>query len=334
MEFYAAISESPGAISWKFERLEKEYGSVKPLENVIFTPISQSENSKAKIREMKERYDINVMFDSGGYEVQVGNLSFDDLYSYLLEFYSENQWGDRYVLPDNVPTAEDSKKDVLQKVRETVSATRTLHSRLPENVKEKSVAVVQGHEKRHIKHCIDNYSRLSNKGSLGFGSFQTAGKKNGVNMVNDNVIDNIRFLNEIVENRPEESIHAFGVGGPTSIPLIHELGFNTFDSSSWLKSAAYGNVFFPFRSRLNVTHKKSRSGKVLKREDLERIKEETNHRCPFCRSIKSLQNRENRILHNLIVTKEVAERVDELSQEFILNRMNQKSTYYKLYQRI
>lgn len=331
MDFYAAISESPSAIRWKFEKLEKEHGSLMPLENVIFTPISQSQSSIDTLREMKKTYNTNIMFDSGGYEVQVGNVGFDELHSYLQNFYRKNQWGDRYVLPDNVPTGEDEPKDVDRKVKETVSASRTLHKRLPEYVKDRSIPVVQGHEKKHIQHCVESYKDISKKESLGFGSFQTAGKKNGVNMINKSVIDNIKFLNRLLGKR-NDKVHAFGVGGPTSIPLIYELGFDTFDSSSWLKSAAYGNVFFPFTSRLNVTHRKSRSGGILKREDLDQIKSETNHSCVFCNSIKRLQNRENRILHNLIVTREVAKRVENMEKDKILERMNHKSTYYKLYQ--
>jgi hypothetical protein len=56
-----------------FARLENEYGSLDPLQNVMFTPISSGEDTHQTIRNISTTYDLNVMFDSGGYEVQVGN---------------------------------------------------------------------------------------------------------------------------------------------------------------------------------------------------------------------------------------------------------------------
>ena len=44
-----------------------------------------------------------IIFDSGGYYVQQGVVTYESLYQKLLEFYRINQWADWYVLPDYVP---------------------------------------------------------------------------------------------------------------------------------------------------------------------------------------------------------------------------------------
>jgi ribosomal protein S18 acetylase RimI-like enzyme len=50
----------------------------------------------------------SVIFDSGGYQVQMGRLSFEELVERLLPFYGENAWADFLVLPDHVPRSSDS----------------------------------------------------------------------------------------------------------------------------------------------------------------------------------------------------------------------------------
>jgi hypothetical protein len=43
----------------------------------------------------------SVIFDSGGYQVQTGRLSFGELVERLLPYYRENAWADFLVLPDH-----------------------------------------------------------------------------------------------------------------------------------------------------------------------------------------------------------------------------------------
>lgn len=327
LSFYAGMNIAPSAMRNLFARFIDEYNSLAPLENAIFTPIAHGQKAHGEIRALTDKLNLNLMFDSGGYEVQVGNKTFDELYSYLLEYYDSNRWGHRYVLPDNVPMSDDDSGTVQQKVDETISATRMCFHRLPEEIKPRSVAVIQGHTREQVSRCIDAYKELDGLTQVGFGSFATGGVNDGVNIISSEVFKNLRWA----VNRAHEyslSVHAFGVGGPTSIPLLYEANIDSFDTTSWMRTSGYGNVYFPFKSRLNASHRKHRSGSVLTQQELPHLKAETDHDCPFCEDMSRLSNnRWDRILHNLIVTYEVVQRIDDMSRCEVIEMMDQSSRY-------
>lgn len=325
--FYAALSQCSSSIQQTFARLEDGYGSLDPLEHVMITPISQGDTAHQTIRNLQDRYDINIMFDSGGYEVQIGNTTFDELQAYLHDFYENNQWGHRFVLPDNVPMTQDSPDEVDQKVKQTVDISSLFYRQLPDHLHDRALAVVQGHTQDQLRHCINTYKSLDGLNHLGFGSFGTSGVNNGVNMLTTDAYRNLKWA---VQNTHEAGmdVHAFGIGGPTSIPLLYSAGVDSFDTTSWMRSSGYGNVFFPFKSRYNASHRKKRGGKILTKDELPHLKAETNHSCPFCEKMVQLrENRWDRIMHNLIVIYEMTERIEKMSQEEIIRSMDERSVY-------
>ncbi|WP_435162299.1 hypothetical protein [Halorubrum sp. SY-15] len=329
LTFYAGMNISPSSMRKLFARLQNEHHTLAPLENVIFTPIAHGNGTRSEIESLSKELDLNLMFDSGGYEVQVGKKTFDELYEYLLEYYDENRWGQRYVLPDNVPMSDDDAQTVQKKVDETISATRMCFRRLPEDVREDSLAVIQGHTREQISRCIDEYKDLDGLTKVGFGSFATGGVNGGVNMITSEAFKNLRWATEIAHEHGL-SVHAFGVGGPTSIPLLYEAGVDSFDTTSWMRTSGYGNVYFPFKGRLNASHRKHRSGNVLTRQELPHLKAETDHSCAFCEHMSRLSNnRWDRILHNLIVTHEVVERIGDMTQQEVIDLMDRSSQYRK-----
>lgn len=329
MKFFAGMNIAPSSMRKLFARLRNEHHTMAPLENAIFTPIAHGEQTHSEISHLCDELNLNVMFDSGGYEVQVGNKTFDELYEYLLEYYDDNRWAQRYVLPDNVPMSDDDIQTVQEKVDETISATRMCFRRLPEDVRENSLAVIQGHTREQISRCIDAYKELDGLSRVGFGSFATGGVNGGVNMITSEAFENLRWATELAHEQ-DLSVHAFGVGGPTSIPLLYEAGVDSFDTTSWMRTSGYGNVYFPFKGRLNASHRKHRSGNVLTRQKLPHLKAETDHNCTFCEDMSRLSNnRWDRILHNLIVTHEVVERIDQMSRQEVIDLMDPSSQYRK-----
>jgi len=326
MDFYAALSVSRDQIRKIASRLLDRYGSMEPLQNIIFTPIATGDTTHETIHELNELYDISLMYDSGGYEVQTGNLEFDELLKYLIGYYEDHQAAHRYVLPDNVPLGGDSSDLVERKVDETISASRTCFKRLPEDIRHRAVGVVQGHSQDQLARCLKAYEELGLT-TVAFGSFGTGGKNNGVNMLTTEALENLQWAVDRAHGFDME-IHALGIGGPTSIPLLKQAGVDSFDSSAWIRSSGYGNVFFPFKSRYNASHQKVRSGAVLRADELEDLKSETNHSCPFCRTIEQLRDsRWARIVHNLIVTHEMSRRIEEMDQKEMLGAMDKSSTY-------
>ncbi len=329
MSFFAGMNICPSSMQKLFSRLLNEHDTIAPLENVIFTPIAHGEQTHDEINRLCEELNLNLMFDSGGYEVQVGKKTFDDLYNYLLEYYDTNRWAQRYVLPDNVPMSDDDHKTVQKKVDETISASRMCFRRLPEEIRKDSLAVIQGHTREQIARCIDAYKELDGLTKVGFGSFATGGVNGGVNIISTQAFENLRWATDLAHEHGL-SVHAFGVGGPTSIPLLYEAGVDSFDTTSWMRTSGYGNVYFPFKGRLNASHRKHRSGNVLTRQELPHLKAETGHSCAFCEDISRLSNnRWDRVLHNLIVTHEVVERIDEMSRQEVIEMMDSSSRYRK-----
>lgn len=326
MEFYAALTVSRNQIRHIASRLIAQYGSIEPIRNVIFTPISMGAASQNTLHDLRDKYDLRLMYDSGGYDVQTGDKSFDDLPQFLIDYYEAHQDAYRYVLPDNVPVNGDDRKTIERKINETLSASRNCYKRLPASIQGRAVGVVQGHSQDHLSRCLKTYHELG-LDTVAFGSFGTGGKNNGVNMLTSEALENLQW----VVHRAHEygmEVHALGIGGPTSIPLLEAAGVDSFDSSTWFRTSGYGNVFFPFKSRLNASHRKIRSGRVLQTDEFHGLKRETGHECPFCETMDQLRDdRWNRVLHNLIVTYEMSQEVEEMSQEAMVHAMDKQSTY-------
>ena len=332
--FYPALSVGPSVMRKTFAKLIDGYGTIEPLRNVMFTPISEGEGSQEELRNIQKRHDINVMFDSGGYEVQVGNKTFDELQSYLHDFYTQNQWADRYVLPDNVPLSQDSSNTVETKVKQTVDIGSLFYRQMPSEIQSRSLAVIQGHNRDQLRRCLSAYADLDGLQHVGFGSFGTSGVSNGVNMLTTEAFQNLKWAVDRAHDAGM-TVHAFGVGGPTSIPLLYAAGVDSFDTTSWMRSSGYGNVFFPFKSRFNASHRKNRSGKVLTSSELPHLKAETGHQCPFCESMSQLRrSRWDRIMHNLIVIHEMTERIQSMSYREIVDAMDENSTYRRRLEKV
>lgn len=331
IEFVASVTKiNKSQFNSLIRRLE-EHGLVEEvLGRIMFCPLTAGDSTTEIIERLATNHDIHVACDSGGYESQINDkYSMRDIYQFDRRFYLETDWPTEYVLPDQVPVKADGEVAIEHKVQDTISLSRMLYRELPPEKQKRTVPVVQGHKRDQIVDCLDAYRRLENVQKIGFGSFSTGGINGGVNYLNE---DNIELLQFVVKEAEKYGldVHAFGIGGPTSIPILYECGVDTFDSTGWIRSAGYGNIFFPFKSRFNITHLRDRSGSAVFREELSELKAETNHSCPFCKSFEDLQeNREDRVLHNLIVMSEMAEDVGEYSTDELLNIMNPRSKYTK-----
>ena len=333
MKLYSSLTVSPATVDKFVSTLEERYGSIKPLDPLIYTPIATGPTLTDKIQSLSER-GVTVMFDSGGYHVQTNNGDYDELYNFIMPFYEENQWGDRYVLPDNVPLSDDDEETVQRKVKETRTNARLSYHFLSDELKPKAVPVIQGSDYEHITNCIDTYAELDQVQTVGFGSFETFGKNNGVNIISERVARNLRYAVNLAHDEGLD-VHAFGVGGPTAIPVLGQLGVNSFDCSSWIRAGGHGDIYFPFRTPLNVSHKTDRDGPKVFERNLDQLKYETGHHCPFCETYEQLRDsRITRILHNLVVLREMSESIDRYSASEMIDKMNDGSRYTKLLQQL
>lgn len=253
-----------------------------------------------------------VIFDSGGYYVQQGVVSYEDLYQRLLSYYQENNWASWYVLPDYVPHSGMTATEVEECVAATVTVSKLFFADMPDELRSYALPVVQGHTLEQIQFCVENYADMGVE-RIGFGSFGTTGNNNSINTVTRQAVEMIDFLKKHA-NRHGLKLHLFGIGTPGVLPLFHNLEVDSFDSSCWSRTAGYGNVYLPFRGRRNITQKMLREigGQAYKQADFAALKDLAEHDCPFCQDADLIKHsRVHQMLHNLYVILETIERLEQ-----------------------
>lgn len=313
LKFFTALTLCPSDIR-KIRRLFKEYEvDSTPLDNILVTPLFIQEDSLGLIQRIKSEQDTTVMFDSGGYYVQIGRLTYQELYYPLLKFYKNNRWADIYTLPDYVPTSQDTIEEIQTKVDDTVRYTTLFFQELPPDLQARAMPVVQGHTMKQVDYCLKHYLPLGTR-YLGFGSFGTVGKNSQVNIATDSAVDLAKYVIDIAQQN-QIQVHLFGLGAPALVAMIRGIGASSFDSSSWIKSAGFGQIHLPFTRGYNISHRNGRSElqKGITVRKFEELRMRTQHECPYCQSIGLLQREKMyRALHNLI---SICQSVDMINQE-------------------
>lgn len=281
-----------------------------PFTKTIFTPLFADRGVLPFMRQhFKER--DGVIFDSGGYYVQQGVVTYEALYQRLLQFYKENQWASWYVLPDYVPTSSLSPAEVEERINATVTVGKLFFAEMPDELRPYALPVVQGHTFEQIQYCVENYADMGVE-YIGFGSFGTSGNNNSINTVTQQSIRMIEFLMHQVDKH-KLKLHLFGIGTPGVLPLFYDLGVDSFDSSCWSRTAGYGNVYLPFRGRRSITQRMLREigGKAYEKSEFAALKDLTEHQCPFCQDIELLkQSRLYQIMHNLYVMVDTVDAIN------------------------
>lgn len=306
-----------------------------PFAQVLVSPLFARASTLRIIRdELRDKRGSQVCFDSGGYFVQQGRISYEDLYGRLMHYYKENQWADWYVLPDWVPTSQDSPQVVEHKVRATITIGRLFYNELPDDLKPKVLPVVQGHTQAQVMACVEAYSTFAN-GRIGFGSFGTSGSTNGVNTVTNQSVVALRSLVELAATHGLD-VHLFGVSTPPILYLFHQLGIASFDSMAWMKAAGYGNVFLPLMRGYMATYRVIDRTHTFQTE-FEQLKNLTGHRCAFCEDFSELMtNRMYRVMHNLTSVLDTVDLIGSglLSHQEILQIIGLASPTYLRYYKV
>jgi hypothetical protein len=306
MQFIASITRHYTEIQNLLKDWYKFGEKRNPLQYVLVTPLFTPKSTLDLIREKRESNEISeVWFDSGGYFVQMGRISYQEMYYELLNFYRENTWADVYVLPDYVPLSTDIPEDVWYKVKTTADMSSLFYSEIPDILQRKVLGVIQGHTINQIEYCLENYVNVGIP-RVGFGSFGTGGKSSSVNIMTRESIINLLHIKKII-HKFDMRLHTFGVGTPPIIYLLTKLGVDSFDTIGWMKTAGYGKIYMPFVRGYNITYR-DLSARGLQKRDFLKLKEITAHDCYFCSSFTTLmKNRSFRIMHNLAVILDTIE---------------------------
>jgi len=306
MRFVASLTRGAGELL-AMQKLWKESGdSRQPFENVLITPLFMPPSGFKLIRDWREQGIIRrLYFDSGGFYVQMGRISYNDLYYPLLDLYRRERWADYYVLPDHVPLSSDEGEKVWVKIQDTVHQSASFFRDLPGELQERAMPVVHGFTHRQVEYCLEGHLKL-NTTYLGFGSFETSGNKGASNKLSQNAYRNIKYITVSLAEKGV-CLHGFGVGTPPVIYALSLANVFSFDSVGWMKTAGFGKVFLPFVRAYNITYYDS-SATTLTRNQFIAMKEETHHECYFCQSFDHLHKyRYFRALHNLAVILDMLE---------------------------
>lgn len=312
MRFVASLTRGASELR-TISRLWSESGDRRnPFENVLVTPLFTPPSGLALIREWKETGIIKELyFDSGGFYVQMGRIDYVDLYMPLLQLYEREQWADWYVLPDHVPLSTDPDDHIWNKLRDTVEYSRNFLEELPESLKPRCMPVVHGFTHQQISYSLEKQLELGCE-YIGFGSFDTSGKKSSVNRLSEQAYRNLEYL-AVSLNECGIRLHGFGVGTPPVIYLLNRINVFSFDSIGWMKTAGFGKVYLPYVRAYNITYADPSARTLTERQFVE-MKEATGHDCFFCRSFESLhRQRYYRTLHNLAVMLDM---VSDIERDF------------------
>ena len=311
--FFASATIAPGEIRKIYELWHTSAhdfhwprGKPNPFQRLLISPVFASPATLDFVRELKRIGETEeVMFDSGGFFVQKGDITYNELYSKLLDLYHTEDWADIYIPPDNPPLSKDSLSTAEDKIRQTVDGSVSFTYQLPHKIREKVMPVIQARLPSHLDYCLQNYEPLiAESRRIGFGSFATSGETNSTNRLN---LDVLKLLSGLTPQLNGTALHSFGIASPPAVFCLASVGVRTVDSNSWMRSGGYGYVFFPFVFG-RMIDRKTRNYTPIYKDELEPFKLNTGHRCPFCKSFDKLSDgsgRWLRIMHNLTVMTEL-----------------------------
>lgn len=296
-KFFTGLTGDPNQVR-KIVKMWFETGDKRdPFSHVIITPIFAKPNMIEITLNLKKEKGATVIFDSGGYQVQTGRITYEELFDRLVLLYKKHSWADWYVLPDHVPRSDDNDEEVEFKVRETLDFGRLFLRMMPRDFSKRVIGVVHGRTEEQIHRCVETYANLGLK-YIGFGSFGTSGPNGTVNLVSRRSLELLSKVQKFASEH-DMRLHIFGIGSPNQIVRIRKAGiiFDSFDSSGWWKAGGFGKIFFPMGSQLHVTQMKNYKSTP---QEIEKEKIRTHHKCPFCDDVSQLRkSRIARIMHNL-----------------------------------
>ncbi|MCI0428139.1 MAG: GNAT family N-acetyltransferase [Nitrospiraceae bacterium] len=323
--FVAALTASTNDLKLMVEMWEAEGPRQKPFERCIITPLFIDPGAYQSVRRMHDLWGVEVVFDSGGFFVQQGKIGYHELFTRLLAFYAKNDWAEGYVLPDFPPTSRQRDDEVTERVYVTAAEGVKFFKRLPPQLQPRAIGTLQGRTPTHLRHCYDAFQRNGIQ-RLAFGSFDTTGVNAEINILTDGAIGRLAFLRDLIKyeyvaNRlaTMPDLHFFGVSSPMTMASFGGFLATSYDSSGWLRTAGFGNVYLPFQSRRNISHGSTalRLGNGLSTADFYAGCEETGHSCPFCRNFARLKkDRFARMWHNALVFTEMTDAVNNREARF------------------
>jgi 7-cyano-7-deazaguanine tRNA-ribosyltransferase len=232
-----------------------------------------------------DKYLGPIFMDSGGYSfLSKGRLDVKQIDILKLQEKSKADIGATLDWP--IDPQEVAEKDRWKRLYLTIENARIAL----ENRKDREMllmAVVHGWDEKSINWCVENLLRIEQETGCQFDIFAIGSLVPHSLRRLEKAVDILTYAKKALpEDRP---LHIFGLGGLTTIPLLLFLGFDMFDSSTYVLSAVDRWYFLPNFKRVKLA-------------DLDKIQ----CKCKICRSIKCKEElltprKELLALHNFFV---------------------------------
>lgn len=200
-----------------------------------------------------------LWLDSGGYQVLRRGIKVE------VEEVAErfrSMPADRYFSLDVPPAPQDPPEVARRKFEESYRNWLALREAVS------GVAPVL-HVYRDVGLMLEYLERYLDAPALAIGAavpyvLATRGAKGGLRLVAQAVAE--------VRRRYGGWLHVFGLGSPSLVPLLAQLGVDSTDSATWALKAAYGKVLMPCGGERHVTRKaKAFGGRPATEDDLRRL---------------------------------------------------------------
>jgi ribosomal protein S18 acetylase RimI-like enzyme/queuine/archaeosine tRNA-ribosyltransferase len=334
-QFYVGLTADASSIRGLVRRFYEGYGGqppFHPFERIIVSPLFVPPATLRLLKSWREgsspiRSPVancqSLIFDSGGYQVQTGKLTYEELCRELRKTYERETWADFYVLPDHVPTSRDSDAEVERKIKETLTMGELFLNWLssvpcpsppvprPSSLVpfvERVIGVVHGRTVKQIREGVRKWHELGVR-YIAFGSFGTSGRDGSVNLLSQNSLKLLKALQDEALSLGMK-FHIFGIGNPTYLVRLKNEGIEptSFDSTGWWKAGGFGKVFLPLSQQFHITCKPLALSRFLN------AKAKNSHDCPFCLDSVLTKSRWLRVLHNLVAFAEAVQIVMDRAQ--------------------
>ena len=270
----------------------------KPFRNLLFTPVVLSKNKDILkyVKDLKDEGKVdNVMFDSGGYQVLTGSLeskgisNLDDLQRMNEEIYNEYNWADIYIMPDHPPNLTDNYHELFkQKVDNTIEATLKFYECLDPKVQDRAAPVFHLQKIQDIEYVYDGYKSILDNSKFCSYSASSLTMPGSPRQLKGNALIMLDEVQKFLSKRNID-FHCLGIASPAAAFIVNYLGIRTYDASTPVLGAGFGKIYFPYSGGVSCSDVRKDDKDNVTKEQLAKLKKNSNHRCPFCEDLKALK---------------------------------------------
>ncbi|MHA1229216.1 MAG: hypothetical protein ACTSRP_09130 [Candidatus Helarchaeota archaeon] len=235
-------------------------------------PCYRKRNSIKKIGNVLKKIKAKKCYDSGGFGYLTGRLSESELDpDKTLKIYEELGYKQDDILLqlDLPPYYEMNKKMRLELITKNIGFYNYQRCKIKQ-----IIPIIHGWEKDELEY---NYSMVEshlyaicNNINLAIGSYFGTKRKVELEKI-------LLHLSDAFNVLKDENIFVLGAGNPNISHTMFALGAAATDGCSWRIDAAFGRIYIPEKSAVSFYNGKRYTGRRIRKEDIEIIKEIHNY---------------------------------------------------------